>query len=142
MDKTWIVVADSAHARILATTQSVNTPAEIASLEHPESRMKQSELVSDKPGQTNDRMGVAQNQMEEPDYRGQEQEDFASSIIEKLEEGRQQGRFDSLVLVAAPNFLGILRNSLSKPLSKMVTQSLDKNLVTHDEESIRKHLFH
>lgn len=142
MEKTWIVVADSAHARILATTQKVDTPAEIANLEHQESRLHQQDLVSDKPGRTNDRMGQAQHPMEEPDYREQERESFASNIVEKLEEGRQQGRFDDLILVAAPNFLGVLRNSLSKPLSKMVAQSLDKNLVDHDEESIRKHLFH
>ncbi|ROT98153.1 host attachment protein [Marinobacter sp. R17] len=142
MEKTWIVVADSAHARILATTQRNNVLAEITSLEHEDSRLKEQELVTDKPGRTNDRMGQAQHPMEEPDYRAQEQKAFASNIVETLEEGRQQGRFDHLALVAAPDFLGLLRQSLSKPLSRMVSESVDKNLVDKDEETIRRQVFH
>lgn len=139
MEKTWIVVADSAHARILATTARTAEPTEVSTLVHPGSRLKENDLVTDKPGRSKDSMGQG-HAMDESKATEHEEAVFASEIVDTLDEGRQQGKFESLILIAPPKFLGALRAQLSKPLSKQVVQSIDKNLVTHDLKSIRQHL--
>ena len=58
MEKIWILVADSANARILATTARTAMPTEVKRLEHPEGRLKESELVTDQPGRSRRRAAI------------------------------------------------------------------------------------
>jgi len=139
MDKTWILVADKAHARILAAATPMRAPTDVSRLMHPASQAKAEDLVTDQPGR--DGHGNPGNAMDEADPREHEQSVFAKHIVESLEKGRQKGDFESLILVAPPQFLGELRSQLNSNLEKMVSQSLDKNLVEHDNETIGKQLF-
>jgi protein required for attachment to host cells len=66
---------------------------------------------------------------------------FAKQITEKLEHGRVNHEFNKLILVAPPAFLGALRLALNEQTSKLITSSLDKNLVAEDEAVIRGHIF-
>ena len=140
MEKIWILVADSAHARILATTARTAMPTEVTRLEHPESRLKESELMSDQPGRSRENIGQG-HAMQEGKATENTEASFAAELIEKLDKGRQEGRFDSLILVASPHFLGLLRQRLTGPLEKMVVQSVDKNLVNEDESVIQQNIF-
>lgn len=140
MEKIWILVADSAHARILATTARTAMPTEVTRLEHPESRLKESELVSDQPGRSRENRAQG-HAMQEASATTQEEIVFAGEIVQTLDKARQSGRFDSLILVAAPHFLGQLRQKLNGPLEKMVVQSVDKNLVNESESVIHQNIF-
>lgn len=140
MEKIWILVADSAHARILATTARTAMPTEVTRLEHPEGRLKESELVTDQPGRSRENRGQG-HAMQETSATEHEEEVFASEIIQKLDKARQDGRFDSLILVAPPRFLGTIRQKLSGPLEKAVVQSIDKNLVNESESVIHQNIF-
>lgn len=141
MEKIWIVVADSAHARIFATAALTAEPTKIASLEHPAGRLKEQELVADEPGRSHEPLAQG-HAVSEPQASAQEDDIFATEIVKTLDDARQKGKFEDLVLVAGPKFLGILRNHLNGPLSKMVSQSLDKNLVDADGATLKKNLFH
>lgn len=66
---------------------------------------------------------------------------FAKRLADRLDHGRTQGDFDQLMLVAPPAFLGLLRESLNDQTLKLVSQSVDKNLVQAGEQSIRDNLF-
>lgn len=140
MEKIWILVADSAHARILATTARTAMPTEVTRLEHPESRMKESELVSDQPGRSREPRAQG-HAMDEASATAQEETAFANEIVQTLDKARQEGRFDDLILVANPHFLGVLRQKLNGPLEKSVVQSVDKNLVNESESVIHKNIF-
>ena len=140
MEKIWILVADSAHARILATTALTASLTEIRRLEHPEGRLKESELVTDQPGRA--RESLAQGHaIQEGNATEHEATLFAGEIIQLLDKARQEGKFESLVLIAPPHFLGIIRQKLTGPLEKLVIQSVDKNLVSADESTIQKNIY-
>ena len=66
--------------------------------------------------------------------------EFAGALARRLDDGRQQGEFERLLLVASPDFLGTLRKKLSRPTAKLVDRSLDANLTHLDADDIRKHL--
>lgn len=140
MEKIWILVADSAHARILATTARTAMPTEVTRLEHPESRLKESELVSDQPGRSREPRAQG-HAMKEASATAQEESVFAGEIVRTLDKARQEGRFNSLVLVASPHFLGVLRQKLNGPLEKSVIQSIDKNLVNESESVIHQNIY-
>lgn len=65
---------------------------------------------------------------------------FAVELARRLHKDRAGHRFDALVLVADPSFLGLLRNHLDDPNRKQVILEVDKNLAHMDAAAIRAHL--
>ena len=66
--------------------------------------------------------------------------EFAKRIADYLDAARKTNKLDNLLIVAAPEFLGELRNQLSAETSKIIAYELDKNFAHHDEDDIRQHL--
>ena len=138
---TWVVVAESSRAKIFEGTKR-NTPLrELQDLTHPESRLHERELTSDLPGRTFDSGGEGRHAMGQVvSPKEQESLRFAQAIAGHLEIARIEGRFEKLILVAAPAFLGLLHDSLSNNLNKLVIEEVRKNLVQHDAADIRSRL--
>jgi len=136
-----IVVADSARARIFTLSETGGKLQEIADLSHPESRLHDTELSSDLPGRTFDRHGQGRHGMEQAtDPKEREARAFAVEIARYIERSQREHGFDSLVLVAPPKFLGLLRLDLSKAARASLVGELDKNLVEADVKSLERHL--
>ena len=137
MKSTWIIVAESARARIFTASETGGSLREVADLSHPESRLHNRELSSDSPGRTFDSHGDGRHGMEQAtEPKEQEAHAFAMEIARQVERARHDGSFDSLVLVAPPKFLGRLRQALSKPALDSVIAELDKNLVEADAKTL------
>jgi protein required for attachment to host cells len=76
----------------------------------------------------------------EVEPREQERIRFAKLIADRLEAGRVANAFERVILVASPEFLGLLREQLGAPLQSRVTFTLDKDYVTQTPEEIRARL--
>ena len=140
MDKIWIVAADSTRARIFEA-QSQAELKEIETLTHGEGRLQEQELQSDRPGRTFDSRGDGRHAyVQETDPKVNEAQRFARAVVDYLEQGRNDHRYERLLLVAAPAFLGQLRESMHAPLAKTVSASVAKNVVTLSPGEIRQHL--
>lgn len=61
---------------------------------------------------------------------------FAKLIAKHVNEAKEKGSFDNLVLIAPAKMLGLLRRELSKPAHDSVVSSLSKNLVYSTEDKI------
>ncbi|WP_414673320.1 host attachment protein [Marinobacter nauticus] len=85
------------------------------------------------------RVGGYQSYDREPSEDPEEQR-FAAQLSEQLEKARHEGHFDNLVLIAPPEFLGVLRHQLSKDCMAAVVKSIDKDLVRQETDSIIEHL--
>lgn len=141
MKNTWVVVADSARARIFVAENTVGGLKELETLAHPEGRMHEQNMTSDLPGTTHDRAGPGRHDMEpHTNPKDHEMQDFARRIIARLEQGRSKGQFSQLILVASPSFLGILRGNIKNGLAKTIVHQEPKNLTQYDAGAIRKHL--
>lgn len=139
MKKTWVVAAESSRARIFEAENRVQPMKELEGLAHPKSRAKVLDINADDAGQTFDRMGQGMHDMEkEVDPKKHEADQFAKEIAERIDKARAAGQFEALVLIAAPEFLGLLRKHLNPITLKMVTRTVSKNLVRENEESLRK----
>jgi len=128
MEKTWIVVADSSHARIFQLRDGQLPAEEIQDLANPLGRADNKQVASDSHGQFAgpDGHGHTAPRVEEPVQH--EVHQFARQLARQLDTAAAQQRFQHLALVAAPRFLGLLRDSLDKQTRKLVTAEMAKNV--------------
>ncbi|WP_345315030.1 host attachment protein [Ferrimonas gelatinilytica] len=132
MPDTWVLVADSCHARFFTNEQASGPIVEQYALTNPSGRLHRGDIVSDRQGHNRKGdMGHEAKAQQEGISR------FASSVCETLEQARNEGELGKLYVVAPPQFLGELRKHQSTPLQKHVAQELGKNLATSDVDTIR-----
>lgn len=142
MQKTWVVAAESSRARIFVSENRVSPLSELEDFSHPESRAKDQEIVSDKPGRGFDGMIEGRHGFEkQSDAKHHEAVVFAKRLAERIEQARARGEFEVIVLIAAPEFLGILRQQLGAQTTRLVAKTIDKNLVQKTEAEIRDYVF-
>ena len=141
MARTWIVVAESSRARVYEANGRKSPLLEVEALVHPEGRLHEGDLVSDRAGSDSGSFGQGRHMFsDKTSARDQEHIDFARELTDCLESARNRKAFDKLILAAPPAFLGLLRDKFSKPLMGMVTKQIDKNLVQQPEAVIRQHM--
>lgn len=141
MSRTWILVAESSRAIVFATEGPDGVLTEVEALAHPEGRLHARDLVTDYAGKDGGSVGQSPHVLaEKVGPHKQEVIDFAHLLAKHLEAGRVHGKFDRLVLVAPPAFLGELRNCLGKELMALVSRQVDKNLVHQPAEVLRQYL--
>lgn len=141
MSDTWVVVADSSRARFFIMASRNQPLHELDDMTHAEGRMRDQDEVSDKQGGLAGGHGEGGHAFEAPtDIKHHEAQVFAKQIADKLEHGRVNRDYDQLILVAAPAFLGVLRQELNDHVACLISSSLDKNLVAEKEDVIRNHI--
>ncbi|MGE3165706.1 MAG: host attachment protein [Planctomycetota bacterium] len=129
MLKKWIVVADRAGALIFASVPGAQKLELVATLEHPDGRLRNHDLDADAPGRSHDRHGAGRHSVEpQQSATRHDSAKFAHEVSERLETARVQSRFDQLILIAPPRFLGELRAVLSDPTRGLVSHSVAKEL--------------
>ena len=61
-------------------------------------------------------------------------------LVEALNTARLQGKFDQLVLLAAPAVLGVIRKTLNGGLAEVVVKEIPKDVIGQGEEKIKAQL--
>lgn len=136
MPKTWILVADRSRARLFAAEVD-RTLRELENRVDPEGRARNRELVSDRASRMPEMPGRPRGALEAaaPDRHAAEQ--FARSLAQTLEHGRTQHACERVVLVAPPEFLGLLRIAIGEHAAAMIVAEIGKNLTERSPEEIR-----
>ncbi|MCK9504422.1 MAG: host attachment protein [Porticoccaceae bacterium] len=139
MKSLWILVADSSRAKIYEAGLTLETITETRDLIHGQSAMAERDLTADVSG-SNRSSGSGSRHHFEPHTGIKEQEtvNFAREINSILDQGRRQGSYEKLVLVAAPDFLGQLRAGMNPQVHKLVVHEVDKNIVKQPLEDLRR----
>lgn len=141
MNRTWIVIAHRGGARVFEHRGPGKGLEPVAALEHPAGKLKNREIDSDKQGRAFDRHGAgrhAYSREQEPTEHLAGQ--FAREVADLIEDGRTGQKYERLVLVAEPRFLGMLRAALSPQAASLVSATLDKDLAGVEDRDLPKHL--
>lgn len=136
----WVVVADEAQA-IFYTQDTTHSPLkEMAVYENEAARKKIAELISDHGGRSFDSRGKGRHTMarENPDPKKQAAIVFAKNISERIVKARHDGSCRDFALIAAPRFLGLLRDALSTTAKVTPYLAIDKDIVGKDTSFIEK----
>jgi len=141
MSSTWIVVADSARARLFELGRSRDELRELDDLINADARLPDRELTSDDSGRAFDSFGAGRHAMEDKiSLKDQAIINFAAYINEQLLTALNERKFNKLILIADPRFLGILRDKLDDHIQKIVSTEIPKDLTRHPISDIASHL--
>lgn len=148
MTTTWIVAADESRARFLQVTDHERL-TEVDDMRNPEGRMQDRELQTDAEARFSGHGGVGkpgERRTSGPPSDGQRQgavehsaHVFAREVGRYLEKACHEHRFDQLVLVAPPKFLGALRKELHKDVERAVAEELPKDLSWFNAREIERY---
>ena len=135
----WIVVADEFQAVLYAREKKFSPLQELTSLQNETAREKMENLVSDRSGRGFDSQGQGRHAYtkEKSGPKSQSYAAFAKEIAEQVRVGRQGNRFDRLAVIAAPRFLGVLRNALARA-GAVPDLTIDKEVTGKDAAFIQK----
>lgn len=142
MRTTWALVADGSRARIFELSDISREMRELLDFAHPEGRAHNRDLATDAQGRFYGK-GDRTEAHSAPDRAApvaHEHQLFARELAEHLEKGRTENRYDRLVLIAPPSFLGLLRSSLSREAQKLVYKTLAKDIVKLDAKEIEPYV--
>jgi protein required for attachment to host cells len=140
MKLTWLVVADNSKVRFFTAGSRLGPIEEVESIAHVEARLHEQQMTSDLPGRGSSNGGARHAYQDEVSPKDQENINFAKQIASELDVARKDGKFKQLILVAAPGFLGNLRNQLTAQTQKLVCFELAKNISSLNAKEIREHL--
>jgi protein required for attachment to host cells len=135
---TYIVVGDSAGARIFLAESRFGDWSEIATLSNPDAALQERERGTDRPGRVFDSFGKGRHAMA-PAETGRQHEirRFAHHVADNLNKARADGSYQHLVVIAEPTFLGCLRKELSAAASKSVSCEMPLNATDRDVNKLR-----
>jgi protein required for attachment to host cells len=136
----WVIVCDGKKALVLENagdekflnlkTREVFNHADL----------KTHELGTDRPPRSFSSVGHGRSAIEQADLHTQEEERFLRKLAGHLDVEVKAGRAKSIVIVAPPRALGVLRPAYSHDLRKALQSEIDKDLVTLPVYEIEKRL--
>ena len=143
--RTFVLVANASRARLFQREEGTGVLTLIEEREHPESRAKNIDLVTDKPGRSfPSDPHTFHAGMEEPTIpKRHEAEVFARELADDLSRRHNEHTFDELVITAPPGFLGMLRGALAthhNHVSDRVFLWVDKDYTLQDPRTIAERL--
>jgi protein required for attachment to host cells len=139
-NKEWVVVCDGAKALILENAGDTEIPdlktREVYGQKDPATH----ELGTDKPGRAAGVDGKTRSAVGQTDWHERNEQSFLEELAKRLDAAISAGQTRSIVMVAPPRALGVLRKAYSLALRQAVRAEVDKDLVKMPVYEIEKHL--
>jgi protein required for attachment to host cells len=136
----WVIVCDGAKALILENTGDAKFPNLKTRDVFEHKALATHELGTDKPGRSHSSAGHGRSSVSQTDWHDQEEQTFLAELVKKLDAAVEQHKIKSLIVVAPPRALGVIRPLYSTALRAAVRAELDKDLVKMPLHEIEKHL--
>ncbi|SFV30076.1 host attachment protein [Hyphomicrobium facile] len=139
--RTWILIADGAHARMVEALGKGHGLHEVAGTETrlhiPPSHL----LGKAEPGRVHESVGYTRHAIEpKSDPHDSLEVQFADQLADHLRQYVEINAFDRLVIVAPPTMLGYLRKRLVTDVTSKVIAEVDKDLTKVPNDDVASHL--
>ena len=140
----WVVVADESQAIIYTRNERRSLLMEFLSLENADARKKNAEILSDRGGRAFDSFGAGRHTMaiEKADPKRHAATAFAKQVAEHIGKVVHEGKCRGYALIAAPRFLGLLRDAVSRQCKMEPFKTVDKDVVGRDTAFLQKLVDH
>ncbi len=135
----WIVSLSHCLARIY-TYQPLDRLTEIECVENPAGHLKESDLLTDRPGryQTSH---TARSAYEWPsDPQEVELGRFTHYVADRLKKGLNENQYTQLIICGTPHVSGVLLAQLDKQVKQVVLANLSKNFIDAASEDLMDYL--
>ena len=138
---TWIVVCDGKKALILENEGDSKFPNLQVREEREHQLQRTHEIGTDVPGRVFASVGAARSSTEQTDWHARSEQEFLHALIQHLDEAVRKGRTKTMVIVAPPRALGILRLIYTAALRSAVVAEITHDFVKLPVAEIEKRLF-
>lgn len=137
----WIVIADRAHAQIYTRHYINGAMQQHIALEHPAARQHQHDQGTDRPGRGKRPSGRQHHAYSDhADFPAAESAAFLKEVSREIELAARNDELDSLILVALPKTLALIKSEFSALTNAKVTGEYAKNLVNLPESELPERL--
>jgi protein required for attachment to host cells len=136
----FVVVCDGAKALVLENVGDGKFLNLKTRQVHEQEDLSTREQGSDAPGRAINSIDSRRSAMEQTDWHSQEEERFLQKLAAKLDAAVKAGQIKSLMIVAPPRALGMLRPAYSHDLRNALRAEIDKDFVKMPVHEIEKHL--
>jgi protein required for attachment to host cells len=136
----WVVVCDGAKALILENAGDGMHPNLKTREVHEQQSAKTHEQGTDAPGRSINSVGNRRSAMEQTDWHTQDEQRFLADLAKRLDAAVTGGETRSIIIVAPPRALGVLRQAYSGGLRGALKAEIDKDLVKMPVHEIEKKL--
>ncbi|MFA6266706.1 MAG: host attachment family protein [Pseudolabrys sp.] len=136
----WVVVCDGAKALILENVGDAKFPNLKTRDVFEHKALATHELGTDAPGRSHSSVGPGRSAVGQTDWHTQEEDIFLVDLASKLDAAVSAHQVKSLIVVAAPRALGVLRQAYGHGLRAAVRAEVDKDLVKMPVHEIEKYL--
>lgn len=140
MSTTWILISNASSGKILRNTGPNKGLEVVKEFEHPQSREKNANLVTDRPGHNPGAGNGHGSFVPATTPKEHEADIFALELARELDSGRVENQYTRLVLVAPPAFLGQLNQRLNDPVKALVSDKLEKDYTRATNKELAQHL--
>ncbi len=139
---TWVLVADGQKALLMENVGTAEQPNLEVFRKEVDDNPATREQGADRPGRFNRGPDVHRSAVADSDWHQLEKDRFARDLARLLYDHAHAGRFERLVLAAAPSVLGELRRNLHKEVQSRIVGEIDKDLTHHRVDQIEQALKH
>ena len=137
----WVVVCDGAKALVLENAGDAKFPNLKIIKVFEQKELPTHELGAEPPGRAFSPAGHGlRGTIEQTDWHDETERAFLTHLVQHLDAAIAAGKTKSLIVVAPPRALGMLRPAYSHAVRGAVRAELDKDLVKHTVGDIEKHL--
>lgn len=138
----WIMVANGSVGKIFKNNGSKLHIIQIFEASSQEAHLHDRDIRIDRPGRVFESANSARHALEpKMDLHRQEKVIFAQHIASFLNKGTNTKKFDELILIASPEFLGDMRLALNKRAHELIRKEINKDLTHLKEKEILGYIF-
>lgn len=135
----WILIASRTGARIIE--KQGRELSLVQELTHARGRLRDRDVDSDRHGRSSSRSGASSHSFGQPESPHEhDAKGFARELAESLRQGRLEGHYQRLVLIAEPHFLGLVKQALDDVTGRLVAATVAKDLTHVELRQLAPHL--
>jgi protein required for attachment to host cells len=136
----WVVVCDGAKALVLENAGSRKTPNLKTREVYEHDNPRTGEIGTDRPGRASSSVGHGRSAMEQADWHDQEEQRFLAKLAARLDKAVLGGETPSLIVVAPPRAIGVLRKEFTSHVRQAIRAEVEKDFVKMPVDEITRHL--
>ena len=136
----WVVVCDGRKALILENVGDEKFPNLRTKEVYEQKNPATHEQGTDAPGRSFNSVGNRRSSVEQTDWHERAEGQFLQDLAGRLDAAIGAGEASSIIVIAPPKALGVIRQAYSPTLRQAVRAEIDKDFVKLPVHEIEKHL--
>lgn len=131
----WVVTCD----KTICLIYQYDKPHKLSLLKeisHPENKLKDSELTSDKPGRYKSGSSAHGTYSQDTDPKMIKIVEFYREIARELDQGRTNNHYKQIILISSAQTSGILFQHLNKHVKELISKAIHKDLLHLSEQEL------